>query len=96
MRRNVVLWVAAVVVTLGSAVWQRMTGPGCIRRAGRSGGRGRGAAAGSGTIDRPVALRPAALRLAGEALAALAHRRSWQTVVLERDGADLVGERCRG
>jgi hypothetical protein len=96
MNRSWVLWVVAVVLTLGSAVWQRMTGPTYPVRVDTeiAGQAVSGKLARSQTIDTPVNIElTAGPELTGE----VRWRRwpsddQWQTVALRREGDRLVGE----
>ncbi len=96
MRRSVVLWVIAVVVTLGSAVWQRMTGPTYPVRvdATVAGVAVQGELMRSQTIATPVVVDLAApAPLQGE----VRWRRwptddPWQTVTMRREGDRLTAE----
>jgi len=96
MRRSVLLWAIAVVVTLGSAVWQRLTGPTYPVRVDSSvaGIEVTGKLPRSQTIGTPVLIElAAAAPLQGE----VAWRRwptddPWQTVALVRRGPRLVAE----
>ncbi len=96
MKRSVVLWVVALVLTLSSAVWQRLTGPTHPARVKTivAGQEVAGRLIRSQTIDLAV---PIALR-AGEGLAGEARWRRWpgehpwHTEPLRRDGDYLRGE----
>ena len=96
MKRSLILWVIAVVVTLASAVWQRVTGPTYPVRidAEVQGLAVSGKLMRSQTVDTPVPVELAAeAGLRGE----VRWRRwpsedPWQTVPLVREGERLVGE----
>ncbi len=96
MRRNLLLWLVAVVVTVGSAVWQRMTGPTYPLRVDASVAEVtvRGKLPRSQTIGAPVAIDlEAPAPLTGE----VRWRRwptddPWQAVAMQRDGDRLVAE----
>jgi len=96
LRRSSVLWLIAIVVTLGSAVWQRATGPTYPRRVrAEVGGLAvSGKLPRSGIVHEPVAISlEAAPQLGGE----IRWRRfptddPWQTAPLRRAGDRLVGE----
>lgn len=96
MKRSVVLWVVAVVVTLGSAFWQRVTGPSYPVRVrtvvGESEVKGR--LSRSSVIDEIVRIDLAA---ASDLEGSVQWRRwptddPWQTVPLQRENDRLVGE----
>ena len=97
MRRAYVLWAIALVLTVGSAVWQRLTGPTHPRRIAAEvvGLEVAGRLIRSQTVGHevPIKLR-AAPGLQGEAR----WRRwpgedhPWHTVLLRRDGDHLIGE----
>ncbi len=98
MRRGVVLWVVAVVVTLVSGVYQRVTGPTYpVRfRETLAGVTASGKLLRTQTVGRAL---PITVRVSGEGdVAGLAQWRRfpteepWQIVVLRRDGDRLVGE----
>ncbi|MBD3219951.1 hypothetical protein GF314_01805 [bacterium] len=96
MRRAVLLWVLAVLVTVGSAVWQRMTGPTYplgvdVAVAGHE---VTGDLLRSATIDENVPVR---LEAPGPVDGEVAWRRwptdePWKTVPMARDGEQLVAE----
>jgi len=94
--RNLSFWLLAVVVTLGSAVWQRMTGPTHPLRVSAevAGVEVRGRLTRSGVIDEPVAV----ILEAGEGLSGEVRWRRWpsddpwETIPLRREGPVLVGE----
>jgi hypothetical protein len=96
MNRMIMLWVVAAVVTVGSAVWQRMTGPTYPVRVDAvvGGAEVQGKLPRSATIDAPVAI---ALD-AGDGLTGEVRWRRWpsddpwQMVPLVREGDQLVGE----
>lgn len=96
MRKAVVLWVVAILVTLGSAVWQRMTGPTYPLRVQTevAGAEVTGRLPRSGTVHEPVMLELAA----GEGLTGEVRWRRWPTedewayVALVRDGERLTAE----
>jgi len=91
-----ILWVIAVMVTLGSAVWQRMTGPTYPVRVRTEVGdvAVKARFPRSGTVDVPVVFEAeAGSQLTGE----IQWRRwptddPWQTVAMVRDGDRLRGE----
>lgn len=96
MKRSVLLWIIAVLVTLSGAMYQRLTGPTKPIRvnADVAGEQVKGRLIRSQTIDVPV---PISLR-AGEGLSGDVRWRRWPgehpwyTVPLKREGDRLVGE----
>ena len=96
MKRSVTLWVVAVLVTLASVVWQRMTGPTYpLNVESTVGGLAvSGELLRTRTIDTTV---PVELEAEAGITGEVQWRRwpsdaAWQTVPLVRDGDQLVGE----
>lgn len=96
MRRSIVLWIIAVVVTLASAVWQRMSGPTYpVHVDSEVGG-----LTVTGKLLRTQSIEtgvPVSLAAESGLTAEVRWRRwpsddPWQTVPLSRDGDRLVGE----
>ena len=96
MRRSIALWILAVLVTLGSAVWQRMTGPTYPVRVKETVGgvEVKARFPRSATIDEAVVFEAAA---AAPLEGSIEWRRwptedPWQTVTMVREGEVLRGE----
>lgn len=96
MRAAILLWIVAVVVTLGSAVWQRMTGPTYPLRVNVevAGHTVSGKLVRSGTIGEAVAVELAA---PSEVSGVVAWRKwptedPWQDVAMRHEGQRLVAE----
>jgi hypothetical protein len=96
MRRSILLWVIALLVTLGSAVWQRLSGPTYPVRVDQevAGVTVSGELPRSQTIDTPVRI---ALTVDAPVTGQVRWRRwptddPWQAVPLQREGDRLVAE----
>ncbi len=96
MRRSIILWTVAILVTLASAVWQRLTGPTYPLGvdASVSGHAITGELPRAAIIDEPVLLEVTA---GGDLSGEVRWRRwpsddPWRTVPLVREGQRLVGE----
>ncbi len=96
MRRSILLWVIAVLVTLASAVWQRLSGPTYPVRVDDevAGVAVSGELPRSQTIDTPVRIM---LSVDAPVTGTVRWRRwptddPWQAVPLQREGGRLVAE----